>query len=236
MMILHPTSVSDSLDSAAEQVFFKKSILPAVRDDFAALLINRQIQTGANSGFFIPFASETRTQYRLFSGETLHTEFAVRHIQLIEAARLLTALSPGIPSVARSILLSEQRMNTMCYSKFCSKGECRSLTVAYMRYLAVHSTPDDGSVLGQLLSDLSGHRDGKGRWHGFPYFFTLLMLSEADHPLADEELHYTGSQIDRLSGQNWANDRYSIRCQSLLHNALARSENYAHPLLLGQYG
>jgi hypothetical protein len=236
MIIVHPTSLSDSLDSAAEVLFFQRSILPALRDDLAALLIHRQILTGSNSGFFIPFVSESRTQSRLFTGEALRTEFACRHLQLIAATRVLTLLAPDNPAVARAIFLSEQRMNTMCYSKFCSKGECRSLTVAYMRYLAVLNTPAAASALSQLLTELAGYRDGKGRWHGFPFYYTILMLSEADDPLAAEELHYSDSLLDRLSGQNWANDRYSIRCKSLLHNAMARSEHYAHPLLLGQYG
>ncbi len=236
MIIVHPTSLSDTLDSAAEVFFFRRSIIPSLRDELASLIISRQIITGSNSGEFIPFASESRNQIRLFTGETLHTEFACRHLQLIEATRVLSLLALDNPAVTRSISLSIQRMNTMCYSQFCSKGECRSLTVAYMRFLASLNTSEASGHLSQLLAQLEGYRDGKGKWHGFPYFYTILMLSETDDPKSADELQYTAPVLERLSGQKSAGDRYAIRCQSTIHNLVARSEPNAHPLFLGQYG
>ena len=236
MIIVHPTSLSDTLDSAEETFFFHRSIVTSLREDLASLIISRQILTGSNSGVFIPFASESRTQIRLFTGETLHTEFACRHLQLIEATRVLSLLALDNPAVSRSISLSNQRMNTMCYSQFCSKGECRSLTVAYMRFLASLNTNDASSHLNQLLAQLESYRDGKGKWHGFPYYYTILMLSETDDPKSADELQYTAPVLDRMSGQKSVKDRYSIRCQSIFNNVFARSEHNAHPLFLGQYG
>jgi hypothetical protein len=93
MIIVHPTSLSDTLDSAAEALFYQKSIDPLLLNDLAAMLISRQIQSGSNAGHFLPFASESRYQSRLFTGEILRTEFACRNIQLIEAARLLALLA-----------------------------------------------------------------------------------------------------------------------------------------------
>ncbi len=236
MIIVHPTSLSDTLDSAEEAFFFHRSIVPSLCEGLAALIISRQIMTGSNSGVFIPFASKSRTQIRLFTGETLRTEFACRHVQLIEATRVLSLLALENPAVARSISLSNRRMSSMCYSQFCPKGECRSLTLVYMRFLASLNTGEASEHLSELLSHLEGYRDGKGKWHGFPYYYTILMLSETNDPKSANELQYTAPLLARLSGQKSPNDRYSIRCQSIFHNVLARSEHHAHPLLLGQYG
>ncbi len=236
MIIFHPTSLTASLDSATEVLFFQRAIAPALRDELAHLFIKRQILTGSNSGFFIPYASEPRSQTRLFTGEMLRTEFACRHMPLIETTRVLALLAPDNPAAARSIQLSDRRMNLMCYSTFCSKGECRSLTVAYMRYLAALDNEDSAVHLSQFLTALAGHRDGKGKWHGFPFYYTILMLSESDDPFAAHELQYAGPLLERLSGQNWSNDRYASRCQSIVNNAMARRQLNANPLLLGQYG
>jgi hypothetical protein len=235
MIIVHPTSLTDTLDSAAEALFYQKSIIPPLRNDLAAMLISRQIQSGSNSGFFIPFASESRTQSRLFTGERLQTEFACRNIQLIEAVRLLALLALDDPIPTRAVQLSNQLMDALCYSKFCAKGECKSLTIAYMRYLAAINTAGAAVRLDQFLTMLAGYRDGKGKWHGFPFYYTLLMLSETDHPLATDELGYAAPSFEKLSRQDWSNDRYSNRCQSILDNIMVRSENDAYPLLLGQY-
>jgi hypothetical protein len=235
MMILHPTSLSDTLDSAAETVFYQKSILPPICNNLASMLISRQVQSGSNSGFFLPFASETRTQLTLLTGEPLRTEFACQNIQLIEAARLLVLIGMDNPAAVRSVGLADRRMNTLCYSKFCAKGECKSLTLAYMRYLVAINTDEATIRVDQFLTKLAAYRDGKGKWQGFPYYYTLLMLSESDSPLAAHELEYTSPLFERLCKQDWSNDRYSSRSQSILHKINARSEHDAYPLLLGQY-
>ena len=235
MTIVHPTSLSDTLESAMEAFFYQKSIPPQLRNNLVTMLINRQIQSGSNAGSFIPFASESQNQSRMFTGEVLRTEFAVRNIQLIEVARLLALLEMDNPDVAKALLLSDRHMDLLCYSKFCAKGECKSLTIAYMRYLASLHTDDAASRLDQFLTRLASYHDGKGKWHGFPYYYTLLMLSDTDHPIAADELEYASSLFERLSHQVWSGDRYSNRCQSILYRFSARSEHDAYPLLLGEY-
>ena len=48
----------------------------------------------------------------------------------------------------------------------------------------------DDAALDHLLSALPKHRDGQGAWRRFPFFYTLLALSELDHPKVREELRY----------------------------------------------
>ena len=223
MIIVRPTSLTATLDSTAEAFFYQKPIPATLRKDIAAMLISRQIQSGSNSGFFIPFTAESGTESRLFSGEQLHTEFARRHSQLIEAARVLKLLALDIDAVAQSIHIADQRMNTMCYSKFCSKGECKSLTIAYMRYLALSNEKDSENRINPFLTELVRHRDGKGKWSGFPFYYTLLMLSEVDDPLAAQELQYAAPLCEKQDGQNMSADPISRRRQAILTQALSRS-------------
>lgn len=236
MIIVHPTSLTTTLDSAAEALFHQNPIPIDLRKDIATLLIHRQSQTGPNSGFFIPFTAESATHFRLFSGEQLTTEFARQHIQLIEAARILKLLGLDLSAVTKSIQIAEHRMDTMCYSKFCSKGECKSVTIAFMRFLNSADSEDPATRLNSFLTKLGSYRDGKGKWNGFPYYFTLLMLSEIDEPLAIQELQYAAPSFQKLSNLLTSADPISTRRQAILNQAFSRSETHAHPLLLGQYG
>jgi hypothetical protein len=223
MITIRPTNLAATLDSTADALFYQQPIPDAIRKDVVTLLISRQVRSGSNSGFFIPFSTESAHPSRLFSGEPLKTGFARRHFQLIEAARVLNLLEMDGSLVTESIQVSEQRMNSMCYSQFCSKGECKTLTVAYMRYLTCSALKDAPSRLSALLSKLVAHHDGKGKWNGFPYFYTLMMLSEADDPLATAELQYAAVLSKRLPASLTATDLISRRRQAILTQAFSRS-------------
>jgi hypothetical protein len=223
MIIIRPTSLAATLDSAAEALLYQKPIPDDLRNEISMLLISRQIQSGSSSGFFIPLEAESTTQTRLFSGEPLRTEFASRHIQLIEATRILKLLAMDQAMVAKSILIAEHRMNAMCYSKFCSKGECKSLTIAYIRYLASSDGKDSSTQMGSFLTKLVDYRDGKGKWNGFPYYYTLLMLTEVDNPLAIHELQYAAPLFYKQSGSMSSSDPISTRRQAILTQAFSRS-------------
>lgn len=223
MIIVRPASLAATLDSAGEAFFYQKPIPIAHRNETASMLICRQIHSGSNSGFFIPFTAEKEIPSRLFSGEQLYTDFARRHIQLIESARVLKLLGVDDYAVTQSIRVADQRMITSCYSRFCSKGECKSLTVAYMRYLSLNNSSDSGAHLNSLLTKLAGQRDGKGKWGGFPYFYTLLMLSEVDDPLAFQELKYIAPLCEKQLGQIWSIDPISKRRQEILTKVLSRN-------------
>jgi hypothetical protein len=223
MMIVRPTSLTATLDSTAEALFYQRPIPIDLRKEIAALLIGRQIQSGSNSGFFIPFTAESATQSRLFSGEVLNTEFAHRHIQLIEVARILKLLALDLSAITKSIQAAEQRMDTMCYSKFCSKGECKSLTIAYMRYLTTSNLNGSTARMNSLLTKLVDHRDGRGKWKGFPYYYTLLMLSDVGDPLAADELQYAASLLQKQPDLSQSAGPISNRRHEILTQAYSRS-------------
>jgi hypothetical protein len=223
MIIVRPTSLADTLDATEESYFYQKPLPTNVREEVASLIISRQVHTGENVGFFIPFAAETETKAKLFSGEQLNTTFAQTHVHLIEATRILKSLALKSQVVTQSILLADRRMDRMCYSKFCAKGECRALTIACLRYLLLDDTGNSASVIHCHLTNLTNYRDRKGKWGNFPFYYTLLMLSEVDDPLAKQELQHAAPNCEKLQAKNWPADPVSKRRQDIIANALARS-------------
>jgi hypothetical protein len=223
MIIVRPTSLASTLDSVSEAFFYQNPIPTSFCEEISSMLVSRQNQFGANAGFFIPFTAEAETQARLFSGEQLHTDFARNHITLIESARALKLLSVDSRSVTQSIQIADTRMHSSCYSKFCPKGECKSLTIAYMRYLAAGDSLQPDPRTNSFLAKLKDYRDGRGKWNGFPFYYTLLMLSEVGDPLAVQELQYAAPLCEKLRIQMETSDTYGKRRQAILSKVLAGS-------------
>jgi hypothetical protein len=220
-MNLHPTSLYATLDAAAEKLFYHESFTNALRDEIVALILSRQCKTGENAGFFLPFAVETEVKVKLFSGEQLKTSLAQNHIPMLEAVRILKLLDSQNDAATQAIQLANQRMDKMCYSSFCTKGECKVMTIAFLRYLFVENNGNSASRINIHLARLARHRDGKGRWGGFPFFYTLLMLSEIADPMASTELQYASPACEKLLTQNWTGDLISKRRQEILGTVLA---------------
>jgi hypothetical protein len=222
-MNIHPTSLFSTIDAAAEKLFHHESFTNTLRNEIVALILSRQCQTGANAGFFLPFTAESEAKVKLFSGEQLKTSLAQNHVPMVEAVRILKLLAPQGYASTQAIQLTNQRMEKMCYSSFCAKGECKALTIAYLRYLSLDGTENSAIRINSHLDSLASHRDGKGKWGGFPFFYTLLMLSEITLPLAVQELQYTSPVCIKLKAQNWPGDPISKRRQEIIGAVLARS-------------
>lgn len=69
-------------------------------------------------------------------------------------------------------------------------------------------TPDEmDDVLRMSLNRIKKERTGDGRWHRFPYYYTLLALSDMDMPPAKAELKYASQIAERLILRNKGDDR-----------------------------
>ncbi|MDH5374368.1 MAG: hypothetical protein OEY40_00870 [Candidatus Bathyarchaeota archaeon] len=70
--------------------------------------------------------------------------------------------------------------------------------------------PDDWKViLDKGVENIKKERTPDGRWHGFPFYYTLLTLSEIDTPLAKAELKYASKIVERLLKRYQEEDRIS---------------------------
>ncbi len=80
------------------------------------------------------------------------------------------------------------------------------------RLVGIDAPAADDAALDHLLSALPKYRDGQGAWRRFPFFYTLLALSELDHPNVREELRYArGACEQKLTRLKPGNDVASRR-------------------------
>jgi hypothetical protein len=70
-------------------------------------------------------------------------------------------------------------------------------SVALWRHLLASGEAQDTPRLQNGLAALRRYRDGAGRWKRFPFYYTLLALSETDLPAVRAEVAYAMPVIDR---------------------------------------
>ncbi len=166
-------------------------------------------------------APEDGAAFHLFTGEAVHTQLAVANVLGLEACRALASLDMGWSAVAEALAGAGQKIAHRCYASGCVKGECAHSAVAYWRYLAETSLPDKDERLAAAMSTLAERRDGKGRWLGFPFHYTLLALLEIDTPAARAEMAYAAPGCARLLARRAADGEYARRQRAVLERVAA---------------
>ena len=91
------------------------------------------------------------------------------------------------------------------------------------RHLVVGGLNKSKMRLGDGLKVLRKYRDGNGKWRRFPFYYTLLALSEIDDKRAIDEMRYVAPVCERLLGRHRANNKLAVRRRMLLQRILAKS-------------
>ncbi len=162
---------------------------------------------------------------RLFTGERLRTRIGTLSVLGLEACRTMSLLDVYAPAVQQVLLQVNHRLMPICYVNGCILGECAHASLALMRYLSVSGLGSAQERLEEHLVKIHLRRDGKGGWTGFPYYYTLLVLSEMPGVLAVNERAYTAARCEKLLRRKAQPGAISERRVQLLQRVLAE----AHP-------
>lgn len=224
--LVHPGSLSETIGEVNEALVNGKKLSARDRNDVARWIASRQGQPGAYADTYAGFERERRQGIRLFTGERVNSASA-RHILGEEACRVIRQLGVRDTGVRRSLERATEGL-LKCLSSatkvqrqpnpgvFC----CGKCTVGLWRHLAVGGLDRHEERLQKGISTLHPRRDGKGGWRAFPFWYTVLLLSEIDLPSAKAELRYAASELERaIAGR--AATRYAHRRRSLATRALA---------------
>jgi hypothetical protein len=214
-MIVHPTSLAATVDALNEALLAGRTPTEQEVEVFAAWVLGRQWTVGRLAGAFAPTDGDLAAGVRLFTGEMLRTQLAARNVLTAEVARGLFVLLPATPGVREALERANRWLLGMCFAGSCVLGECAHSTVAWMRYLAVGALADAESRLEAHLQVLSQYRDRRGRWKRFPFYYTLLALSEIDLPAAVAEMRYAAPACER-SLRRWGADTPRVRRQKVI--------------------
>jgi len=217
---MNSNSLVVTLDSIHETLFYGRSLSGAHREEAARWIAGRQVRAGPWAGSLAPTEVDYQEGVRLFTGERLRTRLAARNVLTAEAARALVLLDVSPDGVQDVRERAGRWLLEQCFSRGCVAGECAHSTVGLMRYLAACTGEDVERRLNAHVVALSQRRDGNGRWQGFPFYYTLLALSEAALPLAAEELRYARPACERALKRLAGGEPFFERRRAVVQRAL----------------
>jgi len=223
MNLLDKRSLAATLDNVNAALFEGRRLPGAGKREVARWIAGRQGLPGAYAGMFAPTPRDYAEGFRLFTGERVHSEAATGHILGEEACRTLLLLAVPDREVREALRRAgrgiQERLPTIRSSggMFC----CGTCSVALWRHLAAGGLQDGPRRLSRGIKALKEHRDSWGRWLRFPFYYTLLALTEVGTPAAAAELRYAAQACIRAYKRSTSKGLYKRRQRLLLERALS---------------
>lgn len=225
MKVVHPTSLAKTIDTINEAFFYGLLMSKNERKKAALWIAARQGQRGAYGSMFAPTEKDFREGIRLFTGERITSNAAIGHILGEEACRSLILLNIRDKEVHYAMQAATHGMLTFLYRArdkrrgfYC----CGACTGALWRHLAVGGLDHTQERLRKGIRVLRQRRDGTGRWRSFPFYYTLLALSEIELPSAIDEMRYAAKTCEASLKRLKNDGKTSRRRRSLIEKVLAK--------------
>lgn len=227
-MLLDITSLAKTIENVNESLFFGTPIPQPEQETVTQWIAGRLGLKGSYRGLFAPTPKDFATPATLLMGETLKTGASTAHILGEESMQILKKL-PSKDKVVKKALESARDITESFVGEhevlqghragmFC----CGKCSVAYWRSLSSGCLPYAEERLDRGLKTLKALRDGSGKWRRFPFYYTLLALSEIDHPGVLDEFKYSIKPIERMLKKTTASDTYYQRRKRLAEKILSK--------------
>lgn len=226
MKLVDSRSLAGTLDRVNEVLFFGKKLTRQDRKRAAKWIAGRQGLKGAYAHMFAPTAYDFEKGIRVFTGERITSGAAIGHILGEEASRALILLGIDTASVKHAMLRAKKGMQGRLHASVTKNRGfycCGTCTAALWRHLTVGGLDHARTRLQKGVAVLKRHRDGSGRWRRFPFYYTLLALTEIDSSSAKAEMHYAAKVCERLVNRQNTRDKYGRRRLKLLETVLQYS-------------
>ena len=220
--MIEPTSLSRTVDAVDEAVFEGRELPAKERLLVAQWIAARQGLAGAYADTFAGFPAEREKGILVFTGERI-TSASARHVLGEEASRALRSLgvrdakvqaaleraNAGLMSCLARAALDPRNTNP---GRFC----CGKCTVGLWRNLLSGGLDRQEERLRKGVGQvLRANRAGEGKWRVFPFWYTVLALSEMDVPEARKELEYAAPVLERTAQRPPAKGVYAKRRHAL---------------------
>ncbi|MCX7049299.1 MAG: hypothetical protein NTX50_27910 [Candidatus Sumerlaeota bacterium] len=228
MQILFPESLAATLDAVNEALFFERTLSLSEREKTARWIAGRQGGRGSYADMPAPTEHDFAEGAALFTGEKVHTRAGIAHTLGEEACRALLLLDTPVAAVREALQrasdgISERLSDAQSSTRFTPGWYCcGKCSVALWRHLAAGGLKPFQHWMPAAMENLRTRRDGKGRWHGLPFHYTLLALSEMAIPASMDERRYAAPVCERLLTRQKDDILYVRRRRRLAEQILRR--------------
>lgn len=225
MKILYKNSLAKTIDAVNEFLFFGKTIPRKEKIEVCDWIADRQGMQGSYASMFAPTDYDFNNGIRVFTGERVTSGAGTGHILGEETCRVLRLLKSPCKNVKDALrhASNSMRRRLMESGRFQKSAVfcCGLCTVSLWRNIAANGFILNRQYLKKSLKTFRKYRDGEGRWRSFPFYYTLLSLSEIGSRDAWSELRYAGLVIERLVTRQ-GSCKYGKRRKVLMKRILER--------------
>jgi hypothetical protein len=226
--VIDPASLSQTVDAVNLAFFEGRALGAGRRKEVAHWIAARQGLPGAYAGTFAGFPNERERGIVVFTGERI-TSASARHIlgeETCRALHLLRVRDAGVTGVLRRASAGLMR----CLERAAQDPRhtnpglycCGKCTVGLWRHLLAGGLDRQEERLRRGIAHLRSMRGGEGQWRRFPFWYTVLALSEMEFAEAATELQYAAPALRVAAGRAPAATTYARRRQALATRVLTR--------------
>jgi hypothetical protein len=215
-VLIDRTSLSQTVDAINAAHVAGRTLTAGERAEVARWIAGRQGLPGAYADIV------------LFTGERI-TSASARHILGEEASRALRQLRVRDPNVTRALERADSGL-MRCLERaekdprngnpgvFC----CGKCSVGVWRNLLAGGLDRQEERLRRGASHLRAMHDSEHQWRKFPFWYTVLALSEMDSAEAKRELKHAAPALESVAGRAVPSAVYARRRHELAVRALKR--------------
>lgn len=229
MNIMNPDSMALNLDALNDALLSDKKLTKAEKEPAAKWIAGRQGLRYSYAGMPAPTDVDYNDGVRVYTGEPAKPGVTTGHILGEEACRVLIilniddhfvegALAKATEGMMSKLLLPSGEPNPATMGEYC----CGICSVAYWRHLSVGGLQDSKARLAAGMELLKDNRKGNGQWKRFPFYYTLLAISDVSLPSAVEEMKYAAPVLERFMKRAAVDDIYEQRRRALAERVLAK--------------
>jgi hypothetical protein len=220
-VLIDRTSLSQTVDAINAAHFDGRGLATAERGQAARWIAGRQGLPGAYGGTFAGFPSERSRGIVLFTGERIASASA-RHILGEEASRALRLLRVRDRGVTRALEAADEgMMRRLARAAEDARKRnpglycCGKCSVGFWRNLLAGGLDRREERLQDGVLHLRSVRDGDHGWRKFPFWYTVLALSEMESGKAKAELKYAAPALERAASRAVPSAIYARRRHEL---------------------
>jgi hypothetical protein len=227
-MLINRASLSRTVDAIDAALFDGRTLAAVERDEAARWIAGRQGLPGAYGSTFAGFPSERSKGIVLFTGERVVSASA-RHILGEEASRALRRLGVQDAMVTRALDSADNGL-MQCLARAAEDPRkrnpglycCGKCSVGLWRNLLAGGLDRHEERLQRGALHLRSMRDDEHQWRRFPFWYTVLALSEMDCTEARAELKHAAPTLERAARRAAPSAVYARRRHELAVRTLNR--------------
>lgn len=222
MNLLNTKSLAATVENLNHALFNGIEIPKPEKITIAKWIASRQGGPHSYANMFEPMPLDFRRGFKLFTGEEVTSRAGIGYCLGQDCCRLLLKLDANDSSVRTVLAKAQEGILARINSPENTKGMycCGRCSTVYWRYLAADADKN-ANLLKAGMKILKSYRLGNGKWQRFPFWHTVLALTEIPPQISGQELKYALPLCEKVAARKNTNkDKYISRRLNIAQNAL----------------